>query len=264
MSEQAGYYSLIQFYPDPSRLEGVNIGVVVYSSADTRVQVRISQSNHRIRKFFGNQNWNLIRRARAAIEGQLRTQLFLSVEDLKAYISKRANAIQLTPPRPMRISDPAGDVDRLFGRLVGPDALERKRGLRGNLTKSFEEAGIVNLVRKSVDVEIPDFKKSIRVPYAYQNGRFNLISPVQFDAETDSILAKTGKSAIEGQLIYKNRHPDFGAMRLVVVANFDSEIENSTRERVRNIFDDHNVALYSFENLDPLIQDIRHSAAAHR
>ena len=30
MNQHKGYYSLIQFCPDPSRLEGINIGVLVF------------------------------------------------------------------------------------------------------------------------------------------------------------------------------------------------------------------------------------------
>jgi hypothetical protein len=263
MSSQTGYYSLIQFFPDPSRLEGVNIGVAIYSTPEKRLLVRMNRSNQRIRKFFGNQDWKFINHAKRAIANQLRNQPFPSVSDLNDYISRRANAVQLTPPRPMRVCDIKADLERLFDQLVGKDSIERRHRVGGSLTRRLLDAGVTNLVKKSVDVEIPELKKSIRVPYAYQNGRFNLISPVQFDPDTDAILAKTGKNAIEGQLLYKERNSVYGEMRLVVVANFDQGIENSTRELVRKIFDEHSVALYSLDDLDPLVNDIRLSAANH-
>jgi hypothetical protein len=263
MSDQRGYYSLIQFFPDASRLEGANVGVIVYSSAENRLQVRMSRSNQRIRKFFGNQNWNLVSRAKAAIVGQLQSQLFLSVQDLESYISKRANAIQLTPPRPMRISNLEADADRLFERLVGPDLVETRRRVSPNLKKRFLDAGVASFVQNSVSIEISTMKKSIRVPYAYQNGRFNLITPVQFDPDTESILTKTGKSRFEGQLLRNEKHPSHGEMQLVVVANFDESIEQSTREFVTDALRDSSVTVYTLENLDPLIEDIKHSAASH-
>lgn len=261
MSEQKGYYSLVQFSPDASRLEAVNIGILVYSSADGRLRVRIGRSNHRIRRFFGNQNWSFVNRAKKAIENQLTWQHFPSLDDLKGYISKRANEIQITSPRPMRINDIEKDVDQLFSTLVGEDILERRSRVNGNLTKRFVDAGVNDLVCKSVDVDIATLKKSIRVPYAYQNGRFNLISPVQFDPE--SILQKTGTNALEGKLIYGERHPAHGEMRLVVVANFDQSIDRSTRGVVERHFEDNHVKLYSFDDLDPLLDDIRRSAAEH-
>jgi len=257
-----GYYSLIQFFPDSSRLEGVNIGVVVYSSTEQRLQVQVSKNNHRIRKFFGDQDWSFIKRAKSAVVNQLRSQHFSSVEDLKAYISKRANDIQLTPPRPMRVTDIQTDTENLFARLVADDAVDRKRPAHEILKKKLLDAGVADLVRKSVTVEIPSFKKSILVPYAYQNGRFNLITPVQFDPEAD-LMAKTGKNAIEGQQLFKERSPLYGEMRLVVVANFGQGIENSMRELIQKIFEEHSVTLHSLENLDSLVDDIKNSFAKH-
>jgi len=263
MNHPKGYYSLIQFCPDLSRLEGVNIGLALYSLSEKRVLVQITRDNHRIRRFFGNQDWRLINRGKTSIRNQLASQQFPGIEEFEAYISKRANFIQLTAPRAMRITDPRTDINELYDRLVGRDHVERKRRINGDLTKRLSEAGVMDMVEKSVDVEIPEVKKSIRVPYGYQNGRFNLISPVQFDADPEMIIGKTGKSAIEGQLLYKNRHPAFGEMQLVVVAGFDPQVEASTQDFVKRTLQEHNVELYSFENLGPLLNDIRRSAKAH-
>jgi hypothetical protein len=263
MSQKTGYYySLIQFCPDPSRLEGVNIGVGLYSPAEKRVLVQIARNNQRIRKFFGNQDWRLVSRAKSSIENQLKSQQFLTVEEFEAYISKRANLIKLTSPRPLRVADAQTDLKELFQRLVGVEATSKGR-VNGFLTKKLKEAGVVSLVKKSVEIEIPEIKRSIRVPYGYQNGRFNLITPVQFDSDPEAIISKTGKSAIEGKLLYEMPHSALGRMRLVVVANFDEQIESSTRNFVQKTLDDHFVKLYSFDDLGPLMKDIRLSATAH-
>jgi hypothetical protein len=263
MSQQRGHYSLIQFCPDPSRLEGVNIGVLLYSSGERILRVKLNPYNHKIRKFFGNQDWNFVNRAKASVENQLQTQQFQTASELDEYISKRANVICLTPLRPMRIADIQADVKLLYDRLVGGDPIEPKRRIERYLTEKLIEAGVEGLVKKSVSVEIPDFSRAIRVPYGYQNGRFNLISPVQFEPKMDNILSRAGKSALEGELLYKNRHPDFGEMRLVVIANFADRVENSDREFVRKTFEEHMVKLHTFEDLNPLVDDIRRSAVAH-
>jgi hypothetical protein len=52
-------------------------------------------------------------------------------------------------------------------------------------------------------------------------------------------------------------------MRLVVVANFDEQVETSTRDFVRKTFKEHDVILYSFEDLSPLVEDIKRSAEMH-
>jgi hypothetical protein len=244
-------------------LEGVNVGLAIYSPAEKRVLVQITRDNHRIRKFFGNQDWRLVNRGKASIEHQLTSQQFLTVEEFEAYISKRANFIQLSAPRAVQIADLHASVRELYERLVGRDRGERKGRINGYLTKKLAEAGVMEMVERSVNVEIPEVKKSIRVPYGYQNGRFNLISPVQFEADPKMIVTKTGKSAIEGQLLYGKQHPKFGKMRLVVVANFDAQIDSSIREFVSKTLDNHSVKVYSFENLSLLVDDIRDSAAAH-
>jgi hypothetical protein len=263
MSEQTCYYSLIQFCPDPSRLEGVNVGVGLYSPSEKRVLVKITRTNLRIKRFFGNQNWPLINRAKTSVENQLKSQQFSDVEDFKSYISKRANSIQLSSPRSVRIADSQRSLQELFERLVGPEAPERRTRINGLLTKRFREAGVASMVERPLPIEIPGIDTHIQVPYAYQNGCFNLIAPVQFDSSPD-IMAKTGKSAIEGKLLNERPHPTLGQMCLVVVANFDEQIKSSTREFISRTLSDHSVKLYSFDNLGPLVDDIRHSAAAHK
>jgi len=263
MNQHTGYYALIQFCPDPSRHEGVNVGVGLFSPSEKRVLVQIARSNVRIRKVFGNQDWRFVNRAKMSIENQLRSQQFLSVEEFEGYISKRANVMQLTAPRPVRVTDLRTDLDDLFVRLVDVGVVEPKRRINGYLTKKFKEAGVVEMVKRSINIELPEINKSIRVPYGYQNGRFNLIAPVQVDPNPETMMSKIGKSAIEGQLLYERPDPAFGEMRLVVVANFDEQIERSTREFLQKTLDDHFVKFYSFEDLSALMDDIRMSATTH-
>jgi len=162
----------------------------------------------------------------------------------------------------MHITELETDLNELHNRLVGSDRLERKHRIETDLTMRLFEAGVADLVKKSVNVEVPVLKKSLRVPYAYQNGRFNLISPVQFD-DPETISTKIGKSAVEGRLLYTQRDPTYGDMRLVVVANYEEQIDDSIREFVKQNLNDNNVTVYSFEDLRPLVDDIRRSAAAH-
>jgi hypothetical protein len=129
--------------------------------------------------------------------------------------------------------------------------------------KKLVEAGVEGLVKKSISIEIPAFRQLIRVPYGYQNGRFNLISPVQFNPDLEDILAKAGKSAIEGQLLYHHPEPQLGPLRLVVVAKFADQNESSSSELVRKIFKEHQVGMHTFENIEPLFADIKKSAMLH-
>jgi hypothetical protein len=48
------HYSLIQFCPNPSRLEYGNLGIVVFIPTDAFIDGKIISNNDRIRKFFGD------------------------------------------------------------------------------------------------------------------------------------------------------------------------------------------------------------------
>ena len=110
---------------------------------------------------------------------------------------------------------------------------------------------------------IPSFDQSIRVPYAYRNGRYNLISPVEFTADVRDIFQKAGEKAIEGQELYEVADPQFGKLHLVVVAKFADETSQNARAKVRAIFDQHRVAMHNFDNIAPLVEDIRSAAIEH-
>jgi hypothetical protein len=263
MNQHKGYYSLIQFCPDPSRLEGINIGVLVYSPESARLVFRLTQGNQRIRKVFGQQDWNFLDRVRESVQSRLRSEKFETVSDLESYIAKRANVVQLTPLRPLKIGDIDQEISALYRRLVEPETVARKPRIATYLSNKLIEAGVVGLVQKSISIEIPAFKQPIRVPYGYQNGRFNLISPIQFNPDREDILTKAGKSAIEGQLLYQSPDPQLGDLRLVVIAKFPDRNENSSRELVGKIFEEHHVSLHTFDNIEPLVEDIRKSARLH-
>ena len=263
MNQHKGYYSLIQFCPDPSRLEGINIGVLVYSPETARLVFRLTQGNQRIRKVFGQQDWNFLDRVRESVQSRLRSEKFETVSDLESYIAKRANVVQLTPVRPLKIGDIDQEISALYRRLVEPETVARKPRIATYLLNKLIEAGVEGLVKKSISIEIPTFRQPIRVPYGYQNGRFNLISPIQFNPDREDILTKAGKSAIEGQLLYQNPDPHLGDLRLVVIARFADRDEISSRKLVGKIFAEHQVSLHTFDNIEPLVEDIRKSARLH-
>src|SRR5271168_3906038 len=116
MNQQKGYYSLIQFCPDPSRLEGINIGVLVYSSETGSLEVRLTHSNQRIRRVFGQQDWDFLDRARESVQSRLHSERFETVTDLESHISKRANVVQLTPLRPLKFGEITEEVSALYRR----------------------------------------------------------------------------------------------------------------------------------------------------
>src|SRR5438046_2093048 len=118
MNPVKGYYSLIQYCPDLSRLEAANVGVLLFCPEPHFIDARTASSNQRVRRFFGSddRDWDRINEAKAAIEDRLKAEgeHFRTLEDLERFIGTRANEIQLTPPRPIKVFNPAQDLEALF------------------------------------------------------------------------------------------------------------------------------------------------------
>jgi hypothetical protein len=226
------------------------------------VSVRYANDNRRLTQVFGKQDIHFVNRLKRALEEGLKRESFASVQDLQNYIGRSANAVQLGPLRSMKVGDVAQDLAYLLERLVSV-APERRVRIQRSLGEKLADAGVESLVEKSVSIEIPSFDQSIRVPYAYQNGRFNLIAPIEFAADVHDIFAKAGEKAIEGQELYHTSDPEHGALHLVVVAKFAEETSDSARAKVGQIFDQHNVVMHNFDNIAPLIEDIRNAAVQH-
>jgi len=114
-----GYYSLIQFCPDASRLEAVNVGIVILCPALDILSVRVADPVPRVERFFGPDGHDLSRVPMMVIAttDRLAMEPIQTVGDLARFAASRANII-LTPPRPMRISDPVADLAHLFEVLV--------------------------------------------------------------------------------------------------------------------------------------------------
>jgi hypothetical protein len=267
MQYHKGYYSLIQYCPDPSRLEAANVGVLLFCPELHFVQVRFSQDNRRIDKFFGHQDWELIRALKHAVSDRLTIDAarFRTLADLQDYAERRANEIRLGPARPIKVQHPEGELDGLFQRLVGEHD-QRERGPRATtlFRDAVAKAGVERMLRRDVTVAVPAIGREITVPYGYKNGRFNLIEPERFDtADSDTVFDKASRRAVEGQFLYETENPELGPLQLSVVAQFGEEAQAQV-DTVRTIFDKHSVKLFTFDDLSRLFNDIRTSAARHQ
>ena len=126
MKPMRGYYSIIQYCPDLGRLEAANIGVLLLCPDLGFLKARMSRDNARIRHFFGDEghDWTRINAFKSGIEERLEVEHddIRTLEALESFISRRANLIQISPPRPMKVHDPEKDLDQLFKDLVGGQA----------------------------------------------------------------------------------------------------------------------------------------------
>jgi hypothetical protein len=262
MTPRKGYYCLIQYCPDLGRLEAANVGLLLFCPEPHFIKALTSQNNRRIIRFFGSAGHDWIRinafkkglEDRIAIEGpEIGT-----VDQLEGFIAQRANLLQITPPRPMKVTDPEKDLEELANEFLG-DAYRRSstRTLRQMLGDKLTSAGLEAKIRRDIKVTVPVFRKEIEFPFGFENGRLNLINAVRFETtDPDQSMRTACKYAIEGHSLYENPDPQLGKLKLIVVGKFRGQDRDSPA-MVRRVFKDYNVELFRTSDLPQLIDEIR-------
>lgn len=262
MKPTRGYYCLIQYCPDLSRLEAANIGVLLFCPDRLFVQARTAHDNRRIRHFFGDErhDWSQINSFKIGIEERLEVEHpnIQTLDDLQRFIRLQANQIQITAPRPMRVGVPEEELDRLFQELVGGQHCKQKStSFKRHVGDRFANAGLESKIVRDVSVHVPVFNRDIEIAYGYQNGRFNLIQPVAFQSrEPASQIGKACRLAVEGRSLHDSTDPKYGDLQLVVVGRFLSQASD-TKADVHRILEEHQVQVYSEDRLPELIDEIR-------
>jgi hypothetical protein len=258
MNPLKGYYCILQFCPDLARLEAANVGVLLFCPDWPFLKARTVRGTKRIRQFFGREghDWSRIESSKVAIEDRLEVESssIRTVADLEKFIATRANLIQITPPRPMRVTNPERDLDELFRDLVGgTHRCEKPKSFSDYVLSEFSRAGIDDRLQKKLQVRVPVWNRTLDVPFAYQNGRFNLIRPAGFHAAAELTACKY---AVEGGLLYSHPDEKFGDMQLVIVGDF-GDAGPETKETVERLLREHNVRLFTAGSLNRLMEEIR-------
>lgn len=265
MKPTRGYYCVIQYCPDLGRLEAANIGVLLFCPELGFLKARTSSDNTRIRHFFGGEghDWVRINAFKIGIEERLEVERedIRTLDALETFIARRANLIQISPPRPMKVTDPEKDLEQLFKDLVGGQArTHRGTSLKRFLRQKFALAGLNDKIQTDIQITVPISERQIEIPYGYKNGRFNLIQLARFQA-TNPEHAKTTacRYAVEGGSLYENPDPHLGKLQLIVVGKFGSK-QSESRSGVERILKEHHVRLYAATEVDSLVEEIKQTA----
>ncbi len=168
----------------------------------------------------------------------------------------------MTNPRPLKFENPEQELDPLLHRLVTSQAEASQRFVRPDRERGrlFQQADVVSRLRKEVMVRPPTLPKPFKAPFAYQNGRLNLIEPVQFEGHTPaSIFNRASVLAVEGQFLGEYTDPEYGKVGLVVVAKFAPE-QKREEESAAAVFQKHKIPMHTFATLEPLLAEIRQDA----
>jgi hypothetical protein len=263
MNSAKGYYSLIQYCPDRTRLEAATIGVLLFCPERDFLKAMTVRSNRRIARFFGRQghDWQRINSFKHAIQERVEVERssIQTVANLEEFISLRANQLQITPPRSMCVHDPEEDLKALFHDIVGdkprtPDIPKFQRYVGERL----RAVGLERKVRTNIPVTVPVFNQQMSIPYGFQNERFHLIQPVSFlSLKPSEARDKACRYAVEGRSLYDApAHSELGRLRLVVVGNFRSR-EDKLEQVVGRVLADSPVELFARKDIGRLIDEIR-------
>lgn len=120
---ETGYYSVVQYCPDASRMETANVGVILLVPSLNYVGGVDDPTNSRPRKFFGEQitDWTFFDTAKKAIFTRIvqDKNYFRTLSDLERFVNTRGNEFILTHPRACRVDKaPFLVLSELFDALV--------------------------------------------------------------------------------------------------------------------------------------------------
>lgn len=265
MSASKGYYSVIQYCPDRSRMEAANVGVMLLCPEIGFVGARTTDGNDRISHFFGRDSFDAqrVNAAKQAIEKRLEVdrESFRTPEDMVRFIDTRGNDILLTSPRPVKVTDPASDLDELFDELVGGRA-RRQRGQPEipALDEAFRRPSLKDRVKFNVEVVVPVVELTLKVPYTYRNGVLNLVKPQRFGADEHRATDVAMRLAFNGDRL-RLATEDGDERKLIVVAAFDTSADTSNlRTRIDNVLGCYEIRVVHEDQIESFVAEVEQGA----
>ena len=262
-SEQTGFYSLIQYSESPESFEFVNIGVVLFSERSPFVSVRMTEKKRRVEQFFGKPLGAQFNAYAGSLKDRLVADFSKSWNriSLEKFVALRSGKFRLSALRPILVQgSPSEVVDFLFENYVSEAKYSpRREPAKRRLRVELERQGALPYLDARPEPVTLRGGVTIKAPYAYQNGSYNLIEAVSLTADPDQAISGASKFAIEGQMLLNEFER---GKRLVLVG----DLEGQTSEfagLVDSLMQSHGVKFFTFQNIEPLIREIR-SAASHR
>jgi hypothetical protein len=266
MKPTRGYYSLIQFCPDASRLEAINVGVVLFCPDTGFLAARTAAGNQRAEKIVerGTLDKAALNSAKRAIEQRLEVDraAFQNLDDLQRFVATRGNTLKLTDPRPVKVFDPQQDLDSMFDELVGGRARSKARTpMAPELDSVFRRLSDQGRARLDWELNVPVVGRTLRVPYAYRNGAWNLVKPQRFSSSESSAINTAMRLALEGDLLQRHSNDEEGARRLIVVSLFRDETgTHSLTNRVAELLGEYHVRTVKSAEIPQFVAQVESEA----
>lgn len=266
MTTSESFFSLIQFFPDLDRSEGVNVGVLLYAPKSGRVYARFSTSNDLVRRRFPGRALDDARLnyAKVALRERLEAKPFETREDLEHFADSLGNNLAILPLRPTLVTSIQEELDELMQTLVHEPVTpsERQTAELEQIAKTYlTPVQLGAKVRWHVkDVTVPVIGRTIKVNFAYLNGSLNYVKTHAFTAEHDATMAKAGTSALNGMFLAK--HPielegNEVKQHLIVLASF---ADLSMRPKVSEMFRECDVEMVEAKDIEKFAERVRRDA----
>ena len=265
MSYTKSYYSLIQYCPDESRAEAVNLGVVLLCPDLGFLDLLTSQTHDRVERLFGRGSFDPQRLTDAtiAIENRLRGECregIRTYEDLSRFAHNRANTLLMTVPRPVKIAAPERDLRQLFQTLVEEqpraDVLVKTRVPNGDsrmlrrLDELFSRPRIRQARVEKPKVVVPVVGTIVQSSYGFQNGKLNVVVPMKL---TKQLKDRALKLATAGELLreHENEMATPAALWITLPNPDDTKLDEDLG-RVKALFEEYHIPVYGEEDFDAL------------
>lgn len=187
MTRKQGYYSLVQFCPDPARAEVVNLGVLLFSPEHQFLEVSMSKTVRRVKSVFPQIEYDTdqIKTIISWLKKRLEVERarIRDKNDLNYFFQTRINDIRITEPRSIMVGAPIAKLRELYSELVEiPKASTANREAPETLgfpelDAFFQRPDIAGHVEENVTFDVPISGRTIEVPYVFTNGTINLVKP---------------------------------------------------------------------------------------
>jgi hypothetical protein len=265
MPRTRAMYSVVQYVPDGARAEGANAGVVIFVPESGRIEFRTSPSLARVKKFFSpdRTEFEWIESAVKTLEARLKKAQgeFKSEEEFAQFVAARADAVRLTPPKLVVLTELEPKLNELYAALVGDEAA-RVRAAKGVTlpTRVAETFGRLQAAKKAWRpgrILVPETKHKIEIPLAYKNGRVNYVLP-QSLAPSDRPEHRLPKLGFHGLLIHQHKIDDEEGQ--LVVLSADEKADREAEKHYAEVLGDFRVRFVPHYQADAFAAEVEKTA----
>lgn len=263
MTKHAGFYTIVQFSPEPYRGEAANVGVVV-AAPGLGIRAKFAERNEHVKRMFGADSFDEARltSAKTALADRV-AEVEPTEASMQAFIASRAGEVSMMPLRPIVVSSLESAAALLFADFVlDPPKRQYRRRKAIDLATHFRPLLDARIpIEVAPEVELPLIDEPFAADFGYTNGSRHLIKSVAFSDAPDEAFSAASDLGTKGLLLREIPRSSRGGrsrtQRLIVVAN--TEDQRAARV-VQGVLEKHEVTYVGPGDVDALVDRVRREA----